>query len=298
MSSVATADLAGALRSCWRPLARRAARAYIAGTGLADAVNGCAMARQRGFATTIGFWDGGEPPRLVADQHLAALDAIGAGALRCYLSVKAPAVDFSSSILREVLARSARHRVRVHFDSLGPQTVEPTFALIESAVPHPPGLSCTLPARWRRSAADAERALALGLTVRLVKGEEPGDDGRDIDPRCGLLALVDQLAGRAQAVAIATHDAPLAREALTRLGEAGTPAELELLLGLPLRRSIGMARELRVPVRLYVPYGHARLPYRLSEIGTHPAVLWWAARDLVQEAILRSMPARQLKKES
>ena len=296
--AVATPDPLGALRSCWRTLGRRAARAYVAGPALGDALEAGRRAASRGFATTLGFWDGGEPPREVADTYSRALDAMATAGLDGYLSIKAPALDFSRELLGEILARSGRHGSRVHFDALGPETARATFALLAAAPAPPVGLGCTLPARWRRSAADAEEAVALGLHVRLVKGEERGLDGRDIDPRRGMLALAEQLAGRARHVAVATHDAPLARLALSRLRAAATPCEMELLLGLPLRRPVRAARDLRVRVRLYVPYGHARLPYRLSEAGAHPAVLWWAARDVLQDGIRSLRPVRTLGKEA
>jgi proline dehydrogenase len=297
--AVTTPGPLGALRSCWRPLGRRAARAYVAGPALGDALVAGRRAASRGFGMALGFWDGGEPPREVADTYARALDAMAAARLDGYLSIKAPALHFSRELLGEVLARSGRHGTRVHFDALRPETAAPTFALMASAgPPHPVALGCTLPARWHRSASDAEEALALGLSVRLVKGEEPGADGRDIEPRRGMLALVDQLAGRARHVAVATHDAPLAREALSRLRAAATPCEMELLLGLPLRRPVREARNLGVRVRLYVPYGHARLPYRLAEAGSRPAVLWWAARDVLQDGIRSFRPVQVFGKEA
>jgi proline dehydrogenase len=113
-----------------------------------------------------------------------------------------------------------------------------------------------------------------------------------------MLALVEQLAGRARHVAVATHDAPLAKLALSRLRAGGTPCEMELLLGLPLRRPVREARDLGIRVRLYVPFGHARLPYRLSQVGAHPAVLWWAARDVLQDGIRSLRPVADCRKEA
>ena len=283
MSAVA----ARALRSCWQPLNRRASRAYVAGPALADAIAACRAAAGRGWAAAVGYWDGGEPPRAVADTYLRALDAIAIEGpwLDAYLSIKAPALGGARELVAEVLGRAARLGVGVHFDARGADTVDGTLALIAAAAPPVPALGVTLPARWRRSAADAERAVALGLAVRLVKGEEPDPAGGELDPRRGYLALVDRLAGRARRVAVATHDAPLARLALERLGASGTPREQELLLGLPVRRSLRAARAAGARSRLYVPYGQTRLPYRLSEAAARPAVLWWAARDLLQDGV-------------
>ena len=282
-------DLASALRACWRPVGRLAARTYIAGPDLGDALEVGRRAERRGLATAIGFWDGGEAPRAVADAYLRALDGMAGACLDAYLSIKAPAIAFSPALFAEVLERSARHGTRVHLDAQTPGAVDGGLALLAGAAPHPPGLGCTLPARWRRSRADAEAAVELRLAVRLVKGEEPGR--QDIDPCRGMLALVDQLAGRARHVAVATHDTALARQAMARLSAAGTPCELELLFALPLRASVRVAREAGVGARLYVPYGQPRLPYRLSQAREHPEVLWRIARDLLPEGIRSPRPA-------
>src|SRR5262249_19019302 len=145
-------------------------------------------------------------------------------------------------------------------------------------------------ARWRRSLADVEDAIALGLHVRLVKGEWPDVDRPALDPRRGMLWLVDRLPGRARPLAVAPHDRAVARPGPPPPSPPGPPCELELLYGLPQRRALAAAREARVPARLYVPYGCARLPYRLSDALAHPAVLWWAARDLLRARVRRIPP--------
>ena len=275
-------DLRETLRMWWRPLARRAARAYVAGPALGDALEACRRVGRRGFATTIGFWNRDrQEPAEVAAAELDALGALGREALDCYLSVKAPALGFSRELSGEIVERARREGVRVHFDSLGPETVEPTFALIEDGLARHRRLGCTLPGRWRRSLPDALRAAERGLSVRVVKGQFPDAGRAELDPRRGFLAVVDRLAGRARFVAVATHDAALARIALARLRATGTPCEVELLFGLPLQRAARAAREAGVRVRLYVPYGYAWLPYMVSEARRHPGVLWWVARDLV-----------------
>ena len=127
----------------------------------------------------------------------------------------------------------------------------------------------------------AQKSAFHARFVAVVKGEQPDAGTAEADLRRGFLAVVNRLAGRARRVAIATHDVPLAREALRRLGDAGTPGGLELLFGLPARRLIGMGRAGAIPLRLYVPYGRPVLPYRLSQATERPAVMWWATRDVL-----------------
>jgi proline dehydrogenase len=91
--------------------------------------------------------------------------------------------------------------------------------------------------------------------------------------------VVNALAGRAHHVTVASHDPPLVREALHRLVDAGTPCELELLFGLPMRAAMRAARDLGVPTRIYVPYGHSWLPYALSRAIKRPRMIWWIFTD-------------------
>jgi len=142
-------------------------------------------------------------------------------------------------------------------------------------------LSYTLPGRWRRSLDDAQWAIDRQLVVRVVKGQwaDPDDPGRDL--RAGFLEVIDRLAGRANHVAVASHDVPLAAEALRRLQAAGTSCELELLYGLPMRKSLALADSLGVGVHVYIPYGKAYLPYALSRLRGNPRIAWWLLRDLL-----------------
>ena len=63
--------------TCLMPLATRAAKSYIAGPELEDALRVASDLSRRGFATTLGFWDGaGDTPAGVAQHYLAAADAL------------------------------------------------------------------------------------------------------------------------------------------------------------------------------------------------------------------------------
>jgi proline dehydrogenase len=269
------------LRAGWRPLAKRAGRAYVAGPGLADALSVCRRLNRLGITGTIGFWnDNTDLPRSVAQAYMAVCGAVSIERLNCALSTKAPALRFDAELLQEVLQHGRRTGLRIQFDSLGPEDADRTYAAIARALPYAPGLGCTLPARWRRSLRDADRAVELGLHVRVVKGQWEDPNRADGDLRAQYLAVVDRLAGRARSVSVATHDTELAREAVRRLRAAGTRCELELLLGLPARPGLRVASEAGVPARIYVPYGSGWLPYALSYAKKNPRVFWWVLRDL------------------
>jgi proline dehydrogenase len=104
-----------------------------------------------------------------------------------------------------------------------------------------------------------------------------------MDPRLGYLDVIDRLAaGRARHVAVATHNPQVARAALCRLKTAGIPCSLELLYGLPQHPLMQIARDIGAPLRMYVPYGKAGLPYRLKDSVRHPRYIGWFMHDLLR----------------
>lgn len=266
----------------WTCLARWASRSYLAGPELEDALRVGRRLARHGFATTVGYWNReGDEAQDVAERYSAAIHAMAREELDCYLSIKAPALGLDEGLVTGVIKHSERAGVQLHFDSLGPEATDEVFAIIARS--HSPSrrMGCTLPGRWHRSRQDADTAIALGLNVRVVKGQWRDPEDPDINPRDGFLEVIDQLAGRARHVRVATHDAPLAREALRKLRAANTSCELELLFGLPMKAALEATREVGVPVRLYVPYGTAFVPYCLNQIRKRPRILWWLFQDAV-----------------
>jgi proline dehydrogenase len=276
------------------------------GSKLSHAITSSARHAALGRNSTIGYFNGeSEAPRAVADASLAALAAMtGPGAVaaangRPYLSIKVPSLGFDPSLVAEIVDKAVAARIGVHFDSHSPAEADETFRAIEgvrqrilqlpsrAAMPAREGggaqaaweLGCTLPGRWLRSCDDVERAVEGQLRVRVVKGQWADPSSGAIDPRQGFLSVIDRLAGRACQVAVASHDPPLAREALHRLQRAGTPCELELLLGLPMQGALKVAREVGAPVRIYIPFGVSWIPYALAYVQKNPHVAWWAIRD-------------------
>jgi proline dehydrogenase len=209
--------------------------------------------------------------------HRRAFEALTAEGLNAYVSVKPAALGFDRALFGELAATAATAGRRLHLDALGPETADAAWALLASA-PDPGVLGVTLPARWRRSAADAERAVALGLAVRVVKGQW-NDDGASVDATDGFLAVVDRLRGSTAGVAVATHDPALLAASLQRL--ARTPCEAELFNGLPFRAPAAVARGLGVRVRVYVAYGDAAAPYDVADVLRRPAAAWWLTQDLL-----------------
>jgi proline dehydrogenase len=264
-----------------RPLAERAGRHGIAGPALEDALEVARRLTARGMAASLCVWNApGDPPQVVAARGVAAAQALHADAgIDADLSVKAPALGFASAHWSWLVGRCAAAGVGLHLDALGIEHADRTLALALGLPPLAGGRGWTAPGRWARSPGDARVAADAGLRVRVVKGEwaDPQDSGRD--RRAGFLAVCAALAGTRSTVLVGTHEPALARRALRLLQDAGTPCELELLFGLPVRRVLPVAAQLGVPVRVYVPYGRSWLPYAIRSMSRSPRRVWWLMRD-------------------
>jgi len=265
-------------------MVRRAAREYVAGPTAGDALAVARRLDDQGLRHVLGYWnEGSQTPREVADELLAGVAALaptmrGAPA-DGYVSLKTPALGFEHELAAEVAKAAAAGGVTLHCDAQDAVSADATVELIESGALPPERTGTTLPGCWTRSLEDADRAVELGVArLRVVKGQFPLPGAAGTDPTLGYAGVVERLAGRARAVAVASHDPVLVRHALGRLLAAGTPCELELFYGLPLGPSRAVADELGVPVRIYVPWGYPSLPY---EATASPRSVGWLTRDVV-----------------
>ncbi len=268
------------MRRLKNQLFKKLAVGYIVGSSVNDAQQACLSAREQGWAATICPWNSsGAEPGQVAAAYLEALQAISELNLDVYLSIKVPALGYDFERVKDILLEAKKSHIRIHFDAQNPASAAPTFAILEKSLSLYTNLGCTLPSRWQRSEADAERVIEYRIPVRIVKGQWEDPDAPKLDPAAGYRKLVTQLSGRAKLVAVASHDFKLVKSSLRRLRETQTPCELELLYGLPMK-PISIAREESAPVRIYVPYGHACLPYGLSMMIKRPVIAWWMIRDI------------------
>lgn len=263
---------------------QKLADSYVAGPSLMDALELCRSVTKFGLSSILCPWDGpGDKAEATIIKYRAALMSILREDLPCYLSVKTPAMAYNIEAARELAELGRERRVRIHFDAQEPASAAPTMRMVERLAFRYRNIGYTLPSRWIRSVEDAERVVDMGIPVRLVKGHWADPRNPGIDPSTAFLKLVNVVAGRATFVAVATHDTALAREALIRLRDAGTPCELEQLFGLP-PHPARAAKTLGVKTRVYIAYGHAWLPYCLSEVRKRPEMLRWVIRDLCEDA--------------
>ncbi|MCP5373046.1 MAG: proline dehydrogenase [Hyphomicrobiales bacterium] len=261
------------------------APAYIAGDRVEDAMRVCARLQARGWGVTVCPWDDEtDPHHEMARRYAEALVALRRAGGDGYLSVKAPSFGYDRALLADLVAIAEEDGRRIHFDSMYPQSAQPTLDLVRAAAGIYPHLGCTLPARWPRSLQDVAAVAGAVETVRVVKGQwaDPVHPDTGVEDRYE--AIVRALAGRVPRVAVASHDPPLVARCLDILAASDSACELELLYGLP-RGVARLAAERGVPVRMYVPYGVAYLPYALNDLRRRPRILAWIARDMAVRAL-------------
>jgi proline dehydrogenase len=242
---------------------------HVAGEGAASAARSL---RRLGKPVSVSYFQAGDAaPAEVAATFCELVE--GLGGVDALLALKAPALGFDEALVRQIAAGG----VPLVFDSLTEAHAERTLALAETL-----SAGAALPARWRRSPADARRLRDGPCRVRLVKGEWADPQGDVADSAEAYLDLVRILAGRRAPVGVATHDPVLAEAALRILFDAGTPCELEQLRGLPGRRTSAVAGKLGVPVRLYYPFGPGWWPYAADKALARPYLPIWWLRDALR----------------
>jgi CelD/BcsL family acetyltransferase involved in cellulose biosynthesis len=257
-----------------------AASRYVAGPALEDALRVEALCADAAYLTTVGFWGTSQTSaRTARDQCLLAAEALPAGS---ELAVKVHALGGDGPVLDRLLDRCVERGVGLHLDALWPETAEESLgAAIRLAERAPRSVGCTLTGRWRRSVDDAVRLGGSELKVRVVKSEWPDPTDPDRDPVAGCLEVVEALAGAGPRVALATQDKVLAAAGLDLLVAAGAAAEMQVLYAMHSRATVRLATARGIPVRVYVPYGHGRVPYATDRIATSPKLASKVAFDVL-----------------
>ncbi|WP_307088420.1 hypothetical protein [Arthrobacter sp. B2I5] len=225
----------------------------------------------------------------VTAEESTTLDALGrpgAYGNSAALSLKAARLGFDADAVLRLAGLAAERQVRLVFDAHSPAEADRTLELARLSHSEGASTGVVLPARWGRSAEDAVMASECGLSVRVVKGQWPdtvagtrlsGEEAL----RSSFLNLVARLGSLDVHFAVATHDVVLLEHTLTRCTALGRPPEVELLLGLPIRRTLEIARRAGASTRFYVSFGYPGLPYPFRSLLQRPRLAWLLAQGVV-----------------
>ena len=257
----------------------RAASRYVAGTSAADAARVARELHARGAGASIDhFGELVTDPavvRQVADDYLGLAGGLAGFPDDTWLSVDLShlGLDVDPSDCADRLAAIARAlppggRVQVGAEDHARADGVLACVLDVAGRGLADRLCATAQANLRRTPDDAERLLAAGVAIRLVKGAYV--ESREVALPFGeptdvaYLRLAHRLAqvGDGAPVMLATHDGVLREALLAALG----PLPVEQLLGVrPEVVDDLVARG--VPVRVYVPFGDDWFRYWMRRVA-------------------------------
>lgn len=263
---------------------RRAARRFLPGERLEDAVAACLRLRADGLGCVITELgedvSSGEEAERAARSYEQALDALAEAAVDVHVSVKPTHLgltvdaDDAAERLSAIAERAASRGGVVWVDMEASQHVDATLALFERLRAGHPNTGLCLQAYLRRTPADAERLLRLGPRIRLVKGayREPEAIAyrtkREVD--AAYEAVARQLVAGGAEVALATHDLDL-------VGRLDLDCEIQMLYGIRSPDQRRLAAEGR-RVRVLISYGSEWFAWYTRRLAERPANLLLALR--------------------
>lgn len=282
------------------PVTRRVVGRFIPGETLEEALSATERLNGEGFRATLNplgenVTDRAEAGAAAAD-YVEILDRIAERDLDASISVKLTmlGLDLGQGVARENLGRvleaARRHDRMVRIDMESSGYVDPTLEIWRQLRRDWPKLGVVIQSYLRRSAADVERLLLEGASIRLVKGAymEPPEiafeDKADVDD--SFRSLLDRLAAddareTGVDVAVASHDRAMLEHGRKLIDREGLDDwEFQMLYG------IGREHQRRLvdagyPVRVYVSYGPAWYPWFMRRLAERPANLLFFLRHLV-----------------
>jgi proline dehydrogenase len=288
-----------------KPIVRRIADRYIAGTEVADA---CALVkelnRESKMATIDVLGEAITSPaeaRTIAAAYHDVFDAIERERLDANVSVKLTALglELDYDLCRENLEGVVRHAEAssnfVRIDMEDSSTTDDTLRLYrELRAAGLDNLGIVLQAYLRRTLADIRDLAELQPNVRLCKGiyVEPEEiafqDSEAV--RASFMLALDALLDAGCYVGIATHDELLIDDGLRQAAErelARVDYEFQMLLGVRAGLGDWLVRDGH-RLRLYVPFGEYWYPYSLRRLQENPRIAGYVAADTIGRMLGRS----------
>lgn len=294
--------------------ARQAARRFVAGPRLDDALTAVHQLRQKGLLTTLDHLGenvtGLEDAEGATLAYLSLVEALADGGFPSNASLKLTQLGLRldpqacAGHLRRIARRAAELGMFLRVDMEDSSAVGPTLDICRTLRAEGlTNLGVVIQAYLYRSHADVDRLLREGFRIRLVKGAYQEaqtvafQNKAQVDENFDTLAW--QILQHAQGVpdssgsadgrfppiaAIATHDArriALAEHRAHELRLPQTALEFQMLFGIRPDLQGELAKK-GYPTRVYVPYGTEWFPYFMRRLAERPANLGFLLRNVVR----------------
>jgi proline dehydrogenase len=282
------------------------ARRFVAGETLEEAIRSIAPISHSGRRIILNHL--GEnvgtssEARKARDSYVRMLQSLREAAIDGNISIKLTqlGLDFDRelclSLAQEIAAAAGSLDNSIEIDMEGSAYTEATLQIFEKVQREHVNTGVALQAYLLRSEADVKRLASLAppskLKIRLVKGayREPPSVAfqKKSDVDANYRRLLDSLLQPDKdgpVVAIATHDPALIDYACARIRQLALTTdryEFQMLLGI--RRDLQEKVFLQGhPLRVYVPFGEAWVPYFMRRLSERPANLAFVLRSLFAE---------------
>ena len=277
------------------------ARRFIAGEHVSEAIEAARALEQRGLAHTLDLLGESVTNLEQADaatrEYLDVVDAIARSDVGRGLSLKLTQlgldVDKASAVdnLRKILERAEPAGFFVRIDMENSPYVEVTLEIFETLWRHGHRrMGVVLQSALYRSEQDLARMIALGASVRLVKGayKEPKSVAhqKKADVDAAYVRMMKTLLTSGHDPAIATHDPAIiaaAKEWARTHGIAPDRFEFQMLYGIRRDLQAALVGE-GYRLRVYVPVGREWFPYFMRRLGERPANVMFVIRNIVWES--------------
>jgi proline dehydrogenase len=277
-------------------VARRAARRFVAGETIEDAIATIRELSALGITATLDHLgenvETAEDATRATEDYLKALEAVSAGGVQSHISIKLTALglDLGDELCRanvvRILEKAREIGTLVTIDMESTDYTDRTLALFRDLRRTYNNVGIVIQSYLYRSEADIAALCKEGAHVRLCKGayKEPPVHAfpkkADVDASYArLMKMLLSPEARAHRTfgAIATHDVKMIEATRRYAQEQLVPRdefEFQMLNGIRRDLQKQLAAE-GYGMRVYVPYGTEWYPYFMRRLAERPANIWF-----------------------
>jgi len=277
----------------FRDLVYGAAKRWIAGKEMPEALAKAREANRKGMGAIINYLGEDITDQQVADRHFqeylrlqrAIKDSGIDGCVTVKLTQFGLGADDASAVEKAdlLVEEAARLGQMLWIDMEDSSRTSRTLEIYSELLEKHGNVGVALQAYLRRSEGDLKALLDAGGKVRLVKGayREPAElvFGSRQQVRENYSKLMAALFERGKGFAIGTHDSVLVEEAKALSGSNKTAFEFEMLRGIRDELKAELAAS-GYRVVDYLPYGEDWYAYSVRRIKEHPSNVWLLLRSL------------------
>lgn len=282
---------------------KRAARRFVAGEELHEALDTIAHLNYEGFAASLDLLGENvkdeEGTKKVVQDYLEILDEITKHDSNSDVSIKltqlglAISRDLCVENVESILEKAKENENFVYFDMEESAYTEDTINIYLTMRKKYKNIGVALQAMLYRSESDLERIIEAGGTVRIVKGayKEPKDVAyqkkKAVDNAYVKLMMrmfANDAIEKGVYAAIGTHDEHIITLAKIHTSQFGIPKdrfEFQLLYGIRQDLQRKLVEE-GFQTRVYVPFGDQWYPYLMRRMAERPANLWFVLKNLAR----------------